>query len=197
MAVVDLLEALFKYGVDLRDRRVFLHGGVEIGEDYGESPVETVVRALTFLDKQDGKIELWINSPGGDTAEMFGIYDVIRTRKNHVHTVGFGVVQSAACLLLAAGDKRYVTKNCWFMWHRSAETPEEGDGPRPRHEVEAAVKAWKRQDDRWVELMGERTKRPATFWRKWIQSGELWLSAKQLVQYGVVDEILDETVNAD
>lgn len=186
----DLLATMFEWGLDVRSRRVFFHGGVGIGEDFGESPCEAVVKALLFLDKTPGKIELWINSTGGDLEEMFGVYDVIRTRSSHVTTVGFGTVQSAACLLLAAGDKRLVTPNCWFMWHRSA--ADGGLRGAPFHEVDANVKAWKRQHDRWISLMGQRTRRPAEFWHERTQSGELWLSAKQLVRYGVVDEILPE-----
>lgn len=112
-----LVDTLFDRGLDLRNRRVFLHSDLEGREKAGDSAVVQVTRALLFLDKTDNEIELWINSPGGEMAEMFGIYDIIRGLKNKITTIGFGEICSAACLLLACGDKRKVTKNSWFMSH--------------------------------------------------------------------------------
>jgi len=182
-----LLDVLFHYGVDLRARRVFFHGGIGTGEEMGKSPVETVTKALLYLDKTTGGIELWLNTPGGYVAEMWGLFDVIRTRSNVVTTVGFGEVCSAGCLLLAAGDRRLVTPNCWFMWH-SQDTDEESGR---LIELKHRIRAWERQEKRWLEEMGRLTKKTEGYWSEKM-GGELWLDAKQLVQHGVADEIIEE-----
>jgi ATP-dependent protease ClpP protease subunit len=44
-------------------------------------------------------------------------------------------------------------------------------------------------DKRWCEIMGERTYKPASYWKKHTQSGELWLSAEEMVEAGIVDSV--------
>lgn len=186
-----LLDALFAHGLDVRARRILFHGPVEIGEDHGKSAVEAAVKSLLYLDRSPGPIEFWINTPGGDVAEMWGLYDVLRTRSSVVTTIGFGEVASAGCLLLAAGDHRKATANCWFMWHDQEVEGEGGSLPA----LDARVRAWKREERRWREEMGRLTKRPAAWWVERTRGGgELWLDSRQLVQHGVVDEILQERV---
>ena len=185
------IETLLKWGVDVKARRVFFHGGFgswDPGlEEFGESSVEVSIRALTYLDNTDGEIELWIKSPGGDIDEMWGLYDIIRTRSNVIHTIGFGEVASAGCLILAAGDKRSVTENCWFMWH--GQTADMGEATMA--EARARLASWKRQSDKWIEVMGKRTNRDSAFWQEKTLVGELWLDAKQMVKHGIVDSVIE------
>jgi ATP-dependent Clp protease protease subunit len=176
-----------------------LHGSLEQDKDehYGKTPIDFVVNGLLYLDKYLGDpIELWINTPGGSVAEMFGLYDVIRTRQNEIVTIGFGVIKSAGVLVLAAGDRRYATENAVLMSH--ADSP----GNASKGDLftrKAQVAADERDLKRWAVLMGERTKRSKQYWEDvhwWGVEGakpELYLSAKQMKQFGIVDEILKET----
>ena len=185
------IEVFLKWGVDVAARRIFLNGGFGAGdedlEEFGEGSVEVAIKSLTYLDRTQGKIELWIKSPGGYIDEMWSLYDIIRTRSNVIHTIGFGEVASAGCLILASGDKRSVTENCWFMWH--GQTADEGEVSIDT--AKARLAFWKRQEDRWVEEMGKRTKRDKAFWQEKTLAGELWLDAKQMVKHGIVDQIIE------
>ncbi len=181
----DLLETMFSWGLDLRARRIIFHGGIELGIDYGQSPIESAVKSLLYLDRTTGPIEIWINTGGGDLEEMFGFYDLIKNCKNEVTTVGFGSVQSAGCLLLAAGDRRYATENLWFMWHRSSSSLEDYS----YHEAKSALNAWERMHKQWCKLMSACSTHTPKFWDDKTKTGELWLNAAQLKQHGIVDEI--------
>ncbi len=183
----DLLETMFSWGMDVRNRRIVFHGGIELGVDFGQSPIETAIKSLLYLDSiQCPKgIEIWINTGGGDIEEMLGFYDLIKSCQNEVTTIGFGLVASAGCLLLAAGDKRYATENLWFMWHRS-ETTLIGHS---YHEAKSTMTAWARQHKQWCKLMSACSNHTAKFWDNKTRTGELWLSALQLKQHGVVDEV--------
>lgn len=189
----DLLEAMFEHGMDLKKRRVFLHSGM-VNEDIDGalfehgSPMSRVVRSLLYLDQTDGDIELWINSPGGEETEMFGLYDVIQTLDNDVDTVGFGEVCSAACLILACGKTRFVTPNCFFMSHASsAVIPAHLD----MYSAQQRFAFGERMDKRWAQLMARHTKHGTKWWSNLHrgETRELWLDAKQMLSHGIVDEI--------
>ena len=76
----DLLDHLYEHNIDLRARRVYLQDAMfSIGEEKGDWSCEYATRGLLFLDKTPGKIELWVNTPGGCVAQMLALYDVIRS----------------------------------------------------------------------------------------------------------------------
>lgn len=188
----SIFEILIKYGIDLRQRRVYLHWGMESGEAPGEGAIEHVVRGLHQLDKTPGPIQLWINTPGGDVMEMFALYDVIRACENEIWTIGFGEVCSAGGLILTCGDRRFATENCWFMAHNCwGGVDSSSDLPTLEVQVEAVRRAW----NRWSKLMERHTTHTAKWWLEFPNNKrELWLSAKQMIQkqHGIIDAIWGE-----
>ena len=66
-------------------------------------------------------IDFIISTHGGHAAEMFAVYDAMRSirDKTPIHTVGLGKVMSAGVLLLAAGTKgqRKIGATCRVMIH--------------------------------------------------------------------------------
>jgi ATP-dependent Clp protease protease subunit len=100
----------------LRDRIVFLGSAID-------ADVANLVTAqLLYLEAEDpGRdIQLYINSPGGDTAAGLAIYDTVQYVKPDVRTLCVGLAASAAAVLLAAGTpgKRYALPNARLMIHQ-------------------------------------------------------------------------------
>lgn len=85
----------------LKERIVFITGPITDGS------ANIIVAQLLFLQSEDPKkeIQLYINSPGGQSYAGLAIYDTIRYLKPDVSTIAVGAVASAATLLLAAGSK--------------------------------------------------------------------------------------------
>lgn len=183
----NLLDVMMSYGIDPRARRIYLHHEMERDEEPGKNTVEHVVRGLQYLDKTDGHIELWINTPGGSVPEMFGIYDVIRSLRHEVWTIGFGQIASAGGLILVAGDKRYATPTARFMAHAEQVCFPE---PTDFYEAQAVMRAYEREIKLWLKLMGERTKRSAAWWLEQIKTRrEVHLSAPEMKRLGVVNDV--------
>lgn len=189
------VDNLLTYGYDPRRRRFVLHGDIGHEDEHGKNAVGHCVNALLHLDDdpRSGDVNLWISTPGGPSEEMFGLYDVITTRSSRVVTTGFGLVASAGVLLLAAGDRRRATRNCWLMSHAEAADFQLDDTWTAQQRL-----AWQvRCEDRWAHLMHRRTGFRTERWWRELHKGktrELWLDADQMLEYGIVDEIVEETL---
>lgn len=199
-------EALHDYNVDIGRRRVFLTsimGDSNANPEHGDAQgnCDFVVRNLLWLDShgQTGKkIELWINTPGGDTIEMWAIHDVMRVLSCPVDTIAYGQVASSGCLLLAAGTgTRYALPNATFMWHGATEHPA-ASGTR---ELARHVDWSKRDEQRWLQSMGRYTKPPtrakgpaqrARYWERFIRDNALFLDAEGMLEHGVIDQVWTE-----
>jgi ATP-dependent Clp protease protease subunit len=181
---------MFEHGMDLRRRRVFIQCGIEEGLTPGLNVAEQATRGMLFLDKTEGDIECWINTPGGDVDHMFAIYDIMRACENDIVTIGHGAVASAGALILAGGapGKRYATPNCIYMVHEF----QEGVSAGGTREQEIQLKQKQLAEERWAKLMGKASgrKRTAKYWLSKIRSEpEFWLDAKGMLSHGVIDEV--------
>ncbi len=124
----DWVDAYFEHGVDVGNRRIFLVD--EIGPDN----VGSLIKGIYLMDalapkrknvgeeeEQDEfdrrKITFIIDSEGGSVYDTLALYDVMRTVRSPIETVAVGKCMSAATLLVAAGDVRWATPNCFFMMH--------------------------------------------------------------------------------
>jgi ATP-dependent Clp protease protease subunit len=100
----------------LKDRIVFLGSAIDAGV------ANLVTAQLLYLEAEDpGRdIQLYINSPGGDTSAGLAIYDTVQYVRPDVRTLCVGLAASAAALLLAAGasGKRHALPNARIMIHQ-------------------------------------------------------------------------------
>ncbi|MBP5174871.1 MAG: ATP-dependent Clp protease proteolytic subunit [Treponema sp.] len=84
----------------LKTRQILLSG--EINEENADK----VVRQLLILEADsDEPIYIYIDSPGGDVDAGFAIFDTIRFINAPVYTIRWGLIASAAALILLAAPK--------------------------------------------------------------------------------------------
>ena len=89
----------------LRERIVFL------GTPIDDNVANLIVAQLLFLQAEDPdrEIAMYINSPGGSTTAMFGIYDTMQFLHAPVATYCVGQAASAGAFLLATGRRGVAT----------------------------------------------------------------------------------------
>lgn len=189
------VEVLHDYGMDVEGRVVYLFG--EFGGECDQA-AQAVIN-LRFLDRlvngphgpYTQPITLIIDSPGGSDVSMYSLYDTITTLKSPVNVLATGEVCSAAVLIVAcATGKRMATPNCMCMTHKG-----KGELDGDDDEIEAQAALAKLMSDKYWKLLERHTKLDASKWlSKSKHKGELWLTAEQMLEYGVIDEIVKTTI---
>lgn len=175
-----LLGYLFEDGVDFQRRVISLTGDVD------ESMFMKLDAALSEMESESrAAITIKINSPGGFVYQAMAIVGRMRHSKCKIVTCGYGAVMSAATLILAAGDKRLISKYAWFMHHESQYAVE------GRHsEIKASVAQGEREEAQWAGWMADFSNKPKEFWLKNGTHVDSYFSAEELLDLGVADELV-------
>ena len=166
----------------LRDRIVI------ISEPIDDHMASLVVAQLLFLEKQDPHkdIELYINSPGGVVTAGLSIYDTMHTVKPDVATICIGQAASAAALLLAGGTrgKRYALPHARIMIHQVS-----GGFQGTSLDIEVQAREALRLNDTMAHILHQHTGQPVSRIKEDIQR-DYYLSAKEAIEYGLIDEVM-------
>lgn len=99
----------------LKEKKVFL-----LGEITSDSAVE-LTQKLIFLENDTSaqRIQLYINSPGGEITSGLLIYDVLQAMTKDVDLYCLGMAASMAAVILASGEKghRHILPHSRVMIH--------------------------------------------------------------------------------
>ena len=166
----------------MMDRIIFL--GVEITPD-----VANIINAqMLFLESIDPKadISLYINTPGGEVYSGLGIYDTMQLIQPDVATICTGMAASMGSILMCAGakGKRSALPHSRVMIHQplGGTRGQASDILIEAKEIEALRKEL-------FEIVAEHSGQP---YDKVAADGDrnYWMTAKEALDYGVVDQIL-------
>ena len=170
----------------LENNTYFING--EIDEDSIGPAVKWLIYENLDVSKEK-TLTLYINSTGGDLYQAFGLIDVMRASPHVVRCIGIGSVMSAAFLIFASGDKgqRYASKNTSFMCHQFTESMDS-----KYHDLKATMKENDLCNDRMVSILKDATGlAPSIIKKKLLPASDVYLSAEEVVELGVADQILE------
>lgn len=161
------------------NRTVYLRGAIE------GTTADTLAAQLMALDAESAAdVTMYINSPGGDAAGMFAVYDVIALMRARVNTLCVGMAASAGAFLLATGTGvRAATPNARIMIHQPSGAAQ---GQSSDIQIQARQIAYLR--DRQNHILAERTGKSVEQIARDVDR-DFWLSAEEAVAYGLVDEV--------
>lgn len=168
----------------LRRRVIVLDGPLD--DDNG-TLLATQLLTLAAVD-ETADIALWIHSPGGSVPSMLAIRDVMRLIPCDVSTLAIGLACSAGQFLVSAGThgKRRALAHARILMHQgsagiggtAADVELQADDLRLTRDTVLGLIA----DDTGQEL--------ATVFADSMR--DRWYTASQAVDYGFVDEIVDD-----
>ncbi|MFZ9386290.1 MAG: ClpP family protease [Chitinophagaceae bacterium] len=167
-------------------RAVYLWGVVD------DKSAKDVVSKLLLLDadKPGEEIKFYINSPGGVVTSGMVIYDTMQMISSPVSTICMGLAASMGSILLSGGVKgrRYIFPHGEVMIHQpslggyiqgvSTDLEIQAEQTRKVKEIGAAILALncgKTMD----QIMKDFDR-------------DYWMNAKQAVEYGIADQIIEQ-----
>jgi ATP-dependent Clp protease, protease subunit len=173
----------------LARRRVMLVGPIE------PQSATLLCAQLLVLDAEDPTqpVVIYINSPGGSVDDGFAIYDTMRTMQSDVVTVCLGLAASMAQFVLCAGTpgRRYAHRFSRVLMHQPHGQVE---GTATDIHIQAAQFAYLRETmaERTALHTGQTVERIVTD-----ADRDLWLTAEQARDYGMVDHVIDGPINLE
>jgi ATP-dependent Clp protease protease subunit len=168
----------------LKERIIFLVGKVE------DEMANSIIAQLLFLESEDaGKdISLYINSPGGYISSGLAIYDTMQFIKPDVSTLCVGQACSMGAVLLTAGaaNKRYSLPHSRIMIHQPL-----GGYQGQASDIEIHAKEMLKVKSIMNKILVKHTAKSLEEIEK-DTDRDNFMSAKQAVDYGLVDSIMNE-----
>lgn len=175
------LTYLFEHGIDFTNRTLQLTG--TIGHDFDFSYVDCALSEFERMGKK--KITIRLNSEGGSVTEALAIVGRIRASSCKITIEGYGLIASAATMILAAGHNRKISKYASFMHHESAYSVS------GKHtEVTDQVIQMEKEEKLWAQWMAELSKKDYKFWYNKGKRKDYFITAEQAVEFGVADEVI-------
>lgn len=171
------------YSLLLKERIIFL------GTPIDDQVANLIVAQLLFLNHEDPEreINMYINSPGGVIYAGLAIYDTMQMISNPISTVAVGVTASFGTVLLAAGTKgrRYALPNATIHMHQPL-----GGAQGQATDIEIQAKQILRLKSLLLNIMSKHTGQPLEVIER-DSDRDYYLEAKQAVEYGLVDQVLE------
>ncbi|WP_417443600.1 ClpP family protease [Joostella sp.] len=166
----------------LEERKVFLWGQVD------DKSAKHVIDRLLYLDAiRNEEIKLIINSPGGYVTSGFAIHDTMKSLKSPVSTICTGLAASMGSILLSAGEKgrRFVYPYARVMIHQPS-----GGAQGQASNIEIQAKEIIKTKEIGARILADNCGQSFEKIMKDFNR-DYWLDAKESLEYGIVDGILE------
>lgn len=168
----------------LLDRIIFL------GTEVNDVVANLLVAQMFFLESSDPDkdIHMYINSPGGSVYAGLGIYDTMQFIKSDVCTYCIGMAASMGALLLTAGakGKRYSLPHSRIMIHQPL-----GGAKGQASDIEIQAKEILYLKERLNMILSNHSGRTMEQVLK-DTDRDNYLSAKEAVEYGLIDKVVEK-----
>lgn len=167
----------------LKDRIVFISGEID------DNLANRVIAELLYLDSTGNEdINIYINSPGGSVSAGMAIYDTMNFVKSDVSTTSLGIAASMAAFLLSSGKKgkRYILPNADVMIHQPL-----GGAQGQATDIKIASDRIIDLRKRLNRILSKNTSQSLKKIEKDTERDN-YLSAKEALEYGLVDKIITE-----
>lgn len=167
----------------LRNRIVF------VGTPINDQVANVIVAQLLYLNKEDpeSRIEMYINSPGGQVYAGLAIYDTMQMISNPISTLAVGVTASFGTVLLTAGTKgqRYALPHATIHMHQPL-----GGAQGQASDIEIQAREILRLKARLNQILADHTGQSIENIEKDTER-DYWMDAEAATEYGLVDQVLE------
>jgi ATP-dependent Clp protease protease subunit len=169
----------------MEGRQIIFHGEVM------EWTCKEASKRLEYLAQESKEpIKIILNSVGGDVFDGLLLFDTIRNLVKKgipVLCEARGLAASMGCILVQAGSQRQATENTRFLIHEVSSV-----AWGKTSEVVEQAEEIKKVNDMLKEILSERTGKSVEEIEKIWHKTDVWFSAKEALDFGLIDQITEE-----
>lgn len=144
------------------------------------------VKLISEAVRGKGEIEIELHSMGGTAYDALAIYHLIRNSPNYIVVHALGTVQSAAVLVLAAGDWRKIAPETIIMVHEDSDDSPMGSLTHARRAAAQMLK----EEHQWATILSKLTQCSSSEWYR-MHKKTTYLNAAQAIEFGLADEVME------
>lgn len=202
---VDMISDINSYGVDVKNRELFLHSYVansdeDPGVDY--KMASSFYKNIRLLDNlSNDPILIHMHSVGGNWNDGMTIFDSIMMAKSYITILAYGQAESMSSIILQAADNRVMMPHAYFMCHFGSS----GYGGNYL-DVQKGAAFEKRQTETMLDIYAEGCKdgkyfkehynepdfdKVKNYLKRKFKDGDWYLDANESVYYGFADLVLN------
>lgn len=161
-------------------------------EEIDTESCNNLILQLLYLDRisPGEEIKLYINSPGGSTADGLAVYDVMRMLKSPITAIVTGRACSMGAILFLAADKRLLTPHSEVMIHDASFANADFSGLKP-DEISEKSKDLLKTCDILRKIVADRTNQPLKKVQEKMKK-DSFFKAKEAIEFGLATGILTE-----
>ena len=167
----------------MADRIIFL------GTEIDDTVANVIIAQLLYLSSQDPEspITMYLNTPGGSVYDGLAIYDTMQYISNEVQTVCTGLAASMGSVLLCAGEKgkRFALPHSRIMIHQPL-----GGAHGQASDIEITAKEILKLKGELYQIIADHSGKTLKQIEK-DADRDHWLTAKEAVEYGMIDNIFN------
>ena len=201
MRKTDSLSDIHEFGIDVKNRTIYLHTLDDKDVDYNMSA--QFIKNLDFLSnasKMPIKIKI-LGSDGGDLSHGLAMYSAIKECQCEVNAYCLGRICSSMTIILQAATNRYLHAYTDFMLHTGSISLDQTS-----HSARSTLRWNNYLSKLMLDIYAERCQNGLFFTdRKYSKSrvrsyldtkmkneGDVWLTAEEAVNMGFADEVYYE-----
>lgn len=131
-------------------------------------------------------VNVLLSSAGGNAYDAIAFYDRMRLSPCDITITAYGLVASAAVLVLAGGFHRRMTANSWLMVHEDSTS-------KLTEKVKSAenhIAHMRRMEDQWNELLADSSGDTESDEWEMHADCETYFSAEECLKTGLIDEVV-------
>lgn len=174
--------------IDLYSDSVNSYREIWLTDEINTVSATEIIIQLRHLDRTNGDIKLFINSPGGSVTDGMAIVDAIKNCKNDVSTICTGIAASMGAFILSCGTKgkRFITPLSEVMIHQPF-----GGTQGQATDILITAEHIKKTKDKINKILSENTGKSINVIVKDCER-DYFMDANKAIEYGICDSIYDK-----
>jgi ATP-dependent protease ClpP protease subunit len=197
----DTVSELHLYGIDVKNREIYINEFDDSGESGGvdHRMVQNFVKNINFLKGQNKEpITIHLQTVGGCWYSGMGIYDAIKNSKCKTTIIGYSQVCSMGTIIMQAANKRLLTKNSAFMVHwgnsdiggHYLSSQNLASFEKHLGSVMIAIYSEKSQKGQFFKERGYNLAKTKAYLKRKMNNGDWYMTPEDAIYYGFIDGIV-------